>query len=38
MYTVIYYSAVRRTKPFAAAWMQLEMIKLSEIQKEKNIK
>ena len=38
LYTMEYYSAIKNNKimPFAAAWMQLEMIILSEIsQKEK---
>ena len=34
MYTVEYYSAVKRNKilPFATAWMDLEGIKLREIR------
>ena len=39
LYTMEYYSAIKNNKimPFAAAWMQLEMIILSEIsQKEKD--
>ena len=39
IYTMEYYSAIKRNKimPFAATWMQLEMIILSEVsQKEKD--
>ena len=39
MYTTEYYSAIKKNKsvPFAATWMQLEMIILSEVsQKEKD--
>ena len=39
MYTMEYYSTIKKNEimPFAAAWMQLEMIRLSEIsQKEKD--
>ena len=39
MYTMEYYSAIRKNKimPFAATWMQLEIIILSEVsQKEKD--
>ena len=39
IYTMEYYSAIKKNKtmPFAATWMQLEMIILSEIsQKEKD--
>ena len=38
-YTMEYYSAIKKNNvmPFVAAWMQLEMIILSEVnQKEKN--
>ena len=39
IYTVEYYSAIKKNKimPFAAAWMKLEIIILSEVsQKEKD--
>ena len=39
IYTMEYYSAVRKNKtmPFAASWLQLEIIILSEVnQKEKD--
>ena len=39
IYTMEYYSAIRKNeiKPFAATWMDLEMIILSEVsQKEKD--
>ena len=39
IYTIEYYSAIKRNEimPFAATWMQLEIIILSEIsQKEKD--
>ena len=39
IYTMEYYSAIKKNEimPFAATWMQLEMIKLSELsQKEKD--
>ena len=39
IYTIEYYSAMKnnKTMPFAATWMQLEMIILSEVsQKEKD--
>ena len=40
MYTVEYYSAIKKNEimPFAAAWMDLEIVILSEVsQKEKEI-
>ena len=39
LYTMEYYSAIKKNKtmPFAATWMQLEIIMLSEVsQKEKD--
>ena len=39
IYTMEYYSAIKKTKlmSFAATWMDLEMIRLSEVsQKEKD--
>ena len=39
IYTMEYYSAIKKNEimPFAATWMKLEMIKLSELsQKEKD--
>ena len=39
LYTVEYYSAIRKNKtlPFAATWMKLEILILSEVsQKEKD--
>uniref|UniRef100_A0A5G2QBM2 DUF1725 domain-containing protein n=1 Tax=Sus scrofa TaxID=9823 RepID=A0A5G2QBM2_PIG len=39
MYTVEYYSAIKKNEimPFAATWMELEILTLSEVsQKEKN--
>ena len=39
IYTIEYYSAIKKNEimPFAATWMQLEIIILSEVsQKEKN--
>ena len=37
IYTMEYYSAIKKNKitPFAATWMQLEMIILSEVRKRK---
>ena len=37
IYTIEYYSAIKKNKimPFAAAWMQLEIIILSEVRKRK---
>ena len=36
IYTIEYYSAKKRMKlPFAATWMQLEIIILSEVNKDK---
>ena len=36
IYTMQYYSAIKKIMPFAATWMQLEIIILSEvIQKDK---
>ena len=39
MYTMEYYSAIKKNKimPFAATWMELETLRLSEVsQKEKD--
>ena len=36
MYTMEYYSAIKKNKmPFAATWMQLEIIMLSELSQRK---
>ena len=37
IYTMEYYSAIKKNKimPFAATWMQLEIIILSEVRKRK---
>ena len=37
MYTMEYYSAIKKNKimPFAAAWMELEVVILSETEKDK---
>ena len=37
IYTMEYYSAIKRTMPFAATWMDLEIVILNEVsQKEKS--
>ena len=38
IYTIEYYSAIKRNEimPFAATWMQLEIIILSEISQKEN--
>ena len=37
IYTMEYYSAIKKNKimPFAATWMELETLKLSEVRKRK---
>ena len=38
MYTMEYYSAIKKNKikPFAATWMDLQIIMLSEVRQSKN--
>ena len=40
IYTMEYYSAIKKNKrmPFAATWMELETLILSEVSQKKNIK
>ena len=37
IYTIAYYSAIKKNKiiPFAATWMNLEIVTLSEVRKRK---
>ena len=37
IYTMEYYSAIKRTMPFVATWMKLEIILLSEVRKRNTI-